>query len=418
MKLLGVLLVLLACAAGASHPAAAGAEGRLDSSFGDHGTVDLDSGQDDRTRTGVVAVGPRGEIFVTEEASVCGDAGCKERVYLKRYRADGSLDRSFGGGRVSVGQAATYAALTVDAAGRPLLAFDHEGAFTVRRFRSDGDRDTSFGDSGSVRIRCECYLSSIEAGPGGKPLLIASADFKRTSPFRGVIWVLVRLRSDGTRDRSFGRGGLVRKPMPGFSETAARIGKGGRALLYGFGCCRYPLRPFVQRLSKRGGLDRRYAAETKRSLHGLYGTRREDLPWEGIAVVPRSRGRVEVFGSAYEHGVAVRLRGDGSRDPSFGAAGVRKYNFEVWDAVSDGAGGSLLVAWVSGKGYAVKRTVADGGLDREFGTVMLPRASNEGGLSIFDQGGGAAIVFDRGIPFCRSACEVDPKLYRVLAGGR
>src|SRR5215218_8001348 len=159
------------------HPAIAAADGRLDPSFGDRGLVDLDSEERPYSGLGVVAMGPRGEIYATEEESSChGD--CRERVYLKRYRADGSLDRSFGGGRKAVGTAATYAALTVDSAGRPLLALDRRDAFLVRRFRLDGSRDLSFGDSGSVRVACECYLGSIEAAPGRKPLIVAHAEFE------------------------------------------------------------------------------------------------------------------------------------------------------------------------------------------------------------------------------------------------
>jgi hypothetical protein len=65
----------------------------------------------------------------------------------------------------------------------------------------------------------------------------------------------------------------------------------------------------------------------------------------------------------------------------------------------------------------VMRLRRNGGFDRAFGRVNLPHASNEEGLQIFRQGPGAALVFDRGIPFCRQGCDAEPKLFRVLVPG-
>lgn len=68
-------------------------------------------------------------------------------------------------------------------------------------------------------------------------------------------------------------------------------------------------------------------------------------------------------------------------------------------------------------GYKAMRLRRDGRFDRSFGRVTLPGASNEEGLEIFSQGSGAALVFDRGIPFCRQGCAAEPKLFRVVDPG-
>jgi hypothetical protein len=392
------------------------ARGHLDPSFGDGGVVDLDADGDPFSGLGAIAVG-RDAIYFTEEASVCNQGGCPNRVYLKRYGADGRLDRSFGDGRVVAGTADNYAALAVDSAGRPLVAFEHEDGLVVRRFSPQGLADRGFGNEGSVFVPCDCFLGSLEVGPGDEPFLVAHSEFERTSPFRGVIWVFARLRRDGSRDPSFGGDGVVRRPMPGFYSPSASLSAGGGAVLYGFVCCRFPSRPFIQRISKGGRLQRHYASATKRSLHGLYGTREDDVGWEGAMLVRHSRGRVELFADT-ERGLAVRLLRNGKRDRSYGRGGVKEFDFEVSGATADGRDGAFLAAWVRGRGYEAMRTLPDGRLDREFGQVELPGASNEEGLVMLSQGRGAAIAFDRGLSFCRFGCDDDPKMFRVVDSGR
>jgi serralysin len=322
----------------------------------------------------------------------------------------------FGGsGRTDAGTTNTDTDLAVDSAGRPLVALQEGHDVIIKRFKANGRPDRSFGQSGSVFVPCDCYLGSLNIGRDRKLLLIGSDEFKRTSPFSGVTWVMARLRSDGSVDRGFGGDGIVRHPMPGFYSPSAQVEPDGGALLYGSVCCRFPSKPFIQRMSKRGHLRRKYAAATKRALHGLYGTRKEDLGWDESAVVLRPDGRVEVFGGEYGHSVAIRLLRNGERDPSFGLRGVRRLDFGVSDAIADERGGTLVTG--RGGGYKMMRLRHDGRLDRSFGRVGLPHASNEEGVQIFRQGRGGALVFDRGIPFCRQGCPAEPKLFRVIGLG-
>ncbi|HET8861653.1 MAG TPA: hypothetical protein VFM94_00195 [Solirubrobacterales bacterium] len=415
-----VLAVLASCGAllALAAPAALG-RGHLDVAFGDDGVVDLRvrAGNGPFVSLGVVRVGPEGGIFLTEESDVCQRSDCSYRIYLRRYRPGGRLDRGFGGGRrVGAGVTDTNADLAVDSAGRPLVALQEEDGVVIKRFRPNGRPDRPFGKSGSVFVPCDCSLGSLKVGPGDRPLLVASAEFKQASPFRGVIWVMARLRSNGSPDRGFGGDGIVRHPMPGFYAPLAEVEPSGGALLHGSVCCRFPSKPFVQRMSKRGHLQRKYGAATKRALHGLYGTREEDVGWDESAVVLRPDGRVEVFGGDYPHSVAVRLLRNGKRDPGFGRRGVRMLRFLVSDAIADERGGTLVTGYASGRrgGYKVMRLRRDGRSDRGFGRVDLPHASNEEGLEIFSQGPRAALVFDRGIPFCRQGCAAEPKLFRVV----
>lgn len=415
-----LLAALVACGALLALVAPAFADGHLDRSFGDEGVVDLRPSKADGTEAYArrIAVASQGAIFLAEEVPVCSRGGCPYRIYLKRYHSDGSRDHRFG--RVEVGLTDNTYDLTTDPAGRPLVALQDEGDVVIKRFKANGRLDRSFGRVGATSVPCGCFLGSLKVGTDRRPLMVGSADFRKISPYRGAIWVMARLRRDGSPDTGFGGDGIVRHPMPGFYGPAVEVEPSGGALLWGRVCCRFPSKPFIQRMSPSGRLQRGYAAATTRALHGLYGTREDDIGWESEAAVLRPDGRVEIFGGGYRRSVAVELLRNGRRDHSFGRHGVRMLDFEVSDAVADENGGTLLTAYLRGRrpGYRVLRLRADGGFDHGFGRVPLPRASNEEGIRIFRQGRGAAIVFDEGLGFCRQGCEAQPKMYRVLTSGR
>jgi hypothetical protein len=413
-------VIVPCCAVLALAAGSALAQGHLDPSFGEHGVVDLDAGEEDLySGLAEMAVGPGagGDIFFTEKAPDCSRGRCLDGVYLRRYRANGKLDRGFGNGRVLVGTV-DQAELAVDSAGRPLVAFEHEEGVVVRRFSRDGRPDLSFGRSGSAFVPCGCHLGSLEVGPGRKPFVVGSVALKRASSSREV-WFMARLRQNGSPDRSFGRGGSVRKPMSGFGMPEADIKPGGGATLSGFLCCHFPLVPFVQQMSPDGRLDKGYAAAAKRSLRGVPGTRKDDISWDGMALVRRPRGGVEVFADSYPEGAAVKLLPSGRRDASFGRNGVRGLSFGFLDATADGRGATLIVGVQRRRGrYTVARLLPSGRFDRRFGWVALFGAADEEGLEIVSHGRGSAIVFDRGLSFCRQGCDDDPKMFRVIASRR
>lgn len=405
-----VLVVVAACAALSVMAGSALGRGHLDRSFGDEGVVDLKTrpGQARGASLGAVQVGPERRIFFTER-----DA--RDRIFLRRYSARGKLNRGFGGdGRVEVGLTEGLSDLAIDSAGRPLVALQEGDGVVIKRFKAGGRPDRSFGVSGSVSIPCSCTLEELAVGAGNRPLVAASDEFRRPSPFRGVVWVMARLRSDGSPDRSLDGDGIVRHPMVGFSSPYVKLEPGGGALLYGSVCCREPSKPFMQRMSKDGDLQRRYAATTTRSLHGIYGTRQNDLRgWYEPTAVLRPNGRAELFWGAHRPSTAVRLLPSGKRDRSFGRRGVQTLNFNMSDAIADERGGTLVTGY-GRRGYMVMRLRRDGRPDRRFGRVHLPRASNEWGVTILSHGPTGALVFDFGLPFCRQGCPAQPKLFRIV----
>jgi hypothetical protein len=135
-----------------------------------------------------------------------------------------------------------------------------------------------------------------------------------------------------------------------------------------------------------------------------------------MAVMARSRGRVDVVGEANEHGVAVRLRRDGSRDRTRDRRSPWRKSFRFLDAAADGLGGTFVLGDTGGRGriYQVIRLRPDGRYDRRFGAVDLPGAYNEVGAEIFSKGHGEALVFSAGYFSCRQGCPAEPRLFEVV----
>lgn len=388
------------------------AEGRLDRAFGENGVVDLTADIAKNRSLGTMAVAPDGSVFFTERAyRACPRSGCLESVYLKRYRANGVLDGRFSGGRGRrpvADSAVSGVLLAVDSANRPLVAWNKiSGDVVIRRFRRDGAPDRSFGGSGTVLVPCGCHPSSLAVAPGGRLLIAGSAEFERTE--RGAIWVFARLRPSGAPDRGFGGTGVVRLPMSGYYDAVASAGPRGSSLLTGFHCC-HGL-PFVSRLSESGHLDRLYTATTARSLRAVHRT--NDIGWEEMTLVPRPHGKVDLYGSGFFRGVAIRLLHSGRRDRSFGQNGISRLPLRMSDVASDGSGGAFVAGYARA-GYRVLRLRPNGSADRRFGRLLLPNAYNEEGVEIVAQGRGSAIVFDRGESVCRQTCPSHPKMFRVL----
>jgi hypothetical protein len=410
-----VAVLVLCCAALGLAPTALG-KGRVDRSFGKDGVVDLGADLVGDRWLGAMAVAPNGDILFTEEHPICSRGGCPYAVWLKRYRSDGRLDTGFdpGPGPIS-GATQPGASLTVDSAGRPVLSWQtKDRRVMVRRLLRGGQVDRGFGVSGTVTLDCDCYLGSVTPTPSGGLLIAASSELERKEVYKGAIWTFVRLRSDGSRDPSFGRDGLVRMSMPGYGHAVATPGSGGSSILTGFRCCeRYPAFPFVSWLSRNGHLTRHFGETTSHSLHGVPGTKLSDYGWESVDVIPRAHGRIDLYAGTRAQAVAVRLLPDGRRDRSFGRDGVRLIPLQEATAASDGYGGALVAGYGAG-GFQVRRVGSDGRIDRRFGRVPLPDAYNEEGLDVVTQGRGSAIVLARDILFCRQVCPSDPKMFRVL----
>ena len=414
----GVSFAVVFCVA-LGQVSGASARGHLDPSFGEGGVVDITDDLSSKGWLGAFVPAADRGIYFSEARPNCRSRRCTYPAALKRYRPNGTVDSRFGpDGRPLRIPASSESSIIADPFSRLLVAWEKAPrgqGFYVRRLRKNGTVDRSFGSSGTVFLDCGCYLDSMVTVPGGY-LLVSGYSEKRV-PGKGVKtrWFFARLRASGRPDRSFGRGGEAWVSMRAYWVPDAVVPlRDGSTWLAGFRERHYDnTAPYVLRMSGNGEIARRFARTARRSLAGLYQTGLDDVGWESLSLIPRSRGRVDLYGNAYQQGVALRLRRDGRRDRSFGRKGTSLLPFEASDVVSDGLGGAFAVGFRRGH-YSVLRVEQSGRVDRGFGRVRLPGAYNEYGLSIFASRRNEAVVLARGESICRGSCPSNPMMYRLV----
>jgi uncharacterized delta-60 repeat protein len=219
--------------------------------FATAGDPDLTFGQDGFVRTKFSFISQEGAFGVAldDRGRIVAVGGNEGKFAVARYRPNGRLDRLFAGdGKVTShiqdGPAvAEDVAIEVD--GRIVAAgflsrANGTGGFALLRYRSSGHPDRSFGVNGRVITefgRVIAEGTSIAIQPNGK--IVVAGGFRNK-------FALARYLSDGSLDRSFGSGGLVTTNL-GPGEEVARdvaIRSDGKIVVVGgtngrFGVVRY-----------------------------------------------------------------------------------------------------------------------------------------------------------------------------------
>jgi uncharacterized delta-60 repeat protein len=203
--------------------------GTLDPSFGREGTVVADSGGQDR------AVG----LLVRSDGRVVVVAGKPDGLMLARYLRDGRVDASFGrGGSVSRAtpgiewRSATTArdGAIVVAGARVAAGHDQGMAIAVARYRADGRPDRALAGNGlKVTRRLPHWAGALHVAvrPDGRMVFGAHGHAGSVAGF-----ALLQLRSNGSFDPRFGRGGIAVAPV-GFGVHALALDRRGRIVTAG-----------------------------------------------------------------------------------------------------------------------------------------------------------------------------------------
>jgi len=199
-------------------------DGGLDATFGSGGmvTTPIAGGEGDEARS--VAIQPNGKIVV-------GGTDSYQRVAVVRYRANGTLDDSFGGDGIvrrdlSGGEDVVHD-IAIQANGRIVAAgyAGREPRFTVLRYRSDGRLDRSFGDRGAVQIARRWGVArSVALQPDGRIVVTGYDSY-------GLL--IARYLPDGSLDDSFGGDGLVRRVESLIFPLAVAIAPDGKIVVGG-----------------------------------------------------------------------------------------------------------------------------------------------------------------------------------------
>ena len=398
------VLVVAACWAGV----ALAAGGGLDPSFSGDGwvrTLQVRSSTDSYLPAGAedVALQPDGRILVTGEII---DPTSHWYFGVFRYTANGSLDRSFGGGgfaEVDLGNAEFAHAVAVQRNGRIVVAGEADCPFAVCfalvRFLPDGRLDRSFGANGVVRTMFARYGASraydVAVQPDGK-IVAAGMRFLGNDAQNDELFAVARYLPNGKLDRSFSRDGLASVDF-GYSDavaSAVAVQRGGKIVVAGSGArnaSRTEEDFAVARLRANGRLDRSFSGDGRATVD--FGHRLSD----GVHGLAFGRGgRIVLAGSSGKRGAAprisvARLLANGRLDRSFGAGGrrlTRPGRFGGYArAVVQQPDGRIVVAGrvfddrrLDTSAWVLARYGRGGALDRSFG---------RGGLVVSDFSTGA-----------------------------
>jgi uncharacterized delta-60 repeat protein len=308
--------------------------GDLDRSFGSGGWVANDLGIFPMPHT--VALQPDGKILVGGRVECPGLELC---FGIVRYHPNGSIDASFGTSGVA---RATFPGarcgceihdLAVQRNGRIVaVGWRFRGGdaqddmlLAVARFLPDGRLDPSFSRDGRLSFDFgygDDLGSAVAVQPDGRIVVGGVASFRyRTEDDFAV----VRLRPNGTLDRSFSRDGVqsVNFARMRYDDLyGLDLQADGRIVAAGLSAIGYRRdapRIAVLRLNRNGTLDRRFGKRLlKPGAHGGYAR-----------AVLADRDGIVVGGLAYDDSkldtaawALVRYRSSGALDRSFGRGGI------------------------------------------------------------------------------------------------
>jgi serralysin len=183
------------------------ADGALDKAFSGDGKLTTDfSGKADEART--VVVGPGAKILVA------GHSG--EDLAVARYNAGGTLDKSFSGdGKLTIdfmGGGEDGQSMIVQANGKILVVGNAGKDFALARYKADGTLDKSFAGDGK-------QTTDFAGGSDSARAAAIRADGKILVAGRsGQALAFARYNADGTLDKSFSGDGKLKSFIGGSDD--------------------------------------------------------------------------------------------------------------------------------------------------------------------------------------------------------
>jgi uncharacterized delta-60 repeat protein len=229
------------------------ADGALDPAFDADGVVVTDLGFQERAIAALLQTGRR--LLVVGAAP--------DRLVLARYLRDGRLDAGFGQGGTVVTRtpgldwrmAVQARDGTIVVAGARVVGRPQGMALAVARYRANGRLDRTFAGDGVMVTRAHPHWAGavkVAVRPDGRIVLGTHGHAGSRAGF-----ALVRLRRDGSLDRTFGNGGLTVSEV-GYGVHALGLDSRGRIVTVGR---TKSLRDFVvARFFPNGRRDRSFAA--------------------------------------------------------------------------------------------------------------------------------------------------------------
>jgi uncharacterized delta-60 repeat protein len=209
------------------------ADGTLDTSFGTGGRVTTSFGNG-ADKAYALLLQPDGKIVLAGDSNQ-GASG--NDFALARFNADGTLDTTFGsGGKVltaigagSASESVYALALQTVGGAQRIVAVGGEGDFIAAGYKADGTLDTSFGTGGIVNA----LFGSVTGAARG---VVVTADNQLVlAGHHDHDFAAVRLTLSGALDASFGTGGRVTLQVSttNWDEATALVQQADGKLLLG-----------------------------------------------------------------------------------------------------------------------------------------------------------------------------------------
>jgi uncharacterized delta-60 repeat protein len=384
------------------------ADGTLDTSWDSDGLLTTSFGSNSWDSASTLAIQSDGKLVVAGKST----NGSTSTFAIARYLASGILDATFdndgkltstvgegvdglvllaAGKLVAAGTTAGASAVVLaryDVAGKPDLGFDTDGVvvtpvdavevsglevandgrlFVVGsannglnrdmlalRYSSNGAPDSSFDGDGRVDISFGAgnwdYGEALTVQPDGRLILVGSTD-----GLGGESFAVARLNDNGSRDVSFGGGGLLRTHAGiaySYASTVKLMGDGRIVAAGGANRGRFDDVALVRYLSN-GVLDSTLSGDGS-FTGGMFGI--------GAELAQQSDGKLLAISSA---GLA-RFTQDGTLDVTFGVDGVVPNSAGLALAIQ--ADDRIVVADSQNGGFQVTRYNSVGFPDITFGT--------------------------------------------------
>jgi uncharacterized delta-60 repeat protein len=399
-----VALGLLAAAVALAVGSAGATPGALDASFGSGGTVTTAIGG--QAAALAVALQHDGKI-------VAAGPGFFNTVFaLARYRANGSLDASFGSAgtvttNISPGEDKPYA-IALQGDGKIVVAgssqYGDQHMIALARYKPNGTLDARFGNGGTVTtaigVGHQDYAYAVVVQADGKIVVAGSS-----SSISQDLFALARYNANGTIDTSFGSGGTVTTAVGlGDVAYALAIQPDGKIVVAGSSWNNTQSRFALARYNSDGTLDTSFGSGgTITTAIGIHYDRAQSL-------VLQPDGKIVVAGfSLNDQGRALfalaRYDTNGTLDPAFGSGGTVTTTIGTYWALALGlarqVNGKLVAAgWdypnsTTDTAFALARYNPDGTLDSAFGsggTVTTQTWENGGAAALALQPDGRIVA--------------------------
>jgi uncharacterized delta-60 repeat protein len=396
-----------------------GPDGKLDSTFGSHGTVRAQvSGVQGANDVGSsVAVQPDGKIVV---------AGTSNNGFgVARFNASGSIDTTFGThgashttiqGGDGIADPGQSVALQHDGkivvAGSSYSFFGGGNAFAVARFDTNGVLDRTFGGNGTFRLPVGGYGPDamgyfVAIQPDEKIVL---AGYHNNDDGLGDKFGVYRCKANGTLDSTFGANGFVRNGINGDNGGGDRgysvaVQPDGKLVVAGTSTYGSSTAFAAARYDTNGTLDTTFGTKgtLRRAIVGGDGTRDE-----AATVLVQPDGNIVLGGGSSgpsgEAFAITRVDSIGTPDTKFGVNGAARTELggfigpAVARSMALQSDGKIIVAGISNmipnsSSFAVARFTSGGVLDHSFNAIGMTTTLIAGGTGK-DIGAAVAVQSD------------------------